>query len=269
MLAQQHADKILRHYNNPAVAAGYGRQQYITPCEHLLFSTYIKPGIAILDIGVGGGRTSQFLGKDASRYVGVDYAPEMVRLCRERYPQWEYYEASATDLSRFQNGTFDAVIMSYNMIDDLVPDENRYRCLRECYRVLRENGLLIFSSHNPRAIFARPGEDATGAQWLAPTVRSGRISALFRNALKCGATIVIPIWSSAQRIRRYGFKAPLWKGQGYMLDSEKLMTHFCIPKRVIAEVTLHGFRVIALKGDDYPRKSHLLMTEWYYYVCQK
>ena len=85
--APLHTEQIYRYYNSPAIAASYGQQGYITPCERLLFGTYIRPGMAILDIGVGGGRTSRYLAGNASRYVGVDYAPEMVRICREKYPQ--------------------------------------------------------------------------------------------------------------------------------------------------------------------------------------
>src|SRR5215467_9359761 len=142
VLAQLHTEQIYRHYNSPAIVAGYGQRKYITPCERLLFNTYIKPGVAILDIGVGGGRTSQYLAGTASRYVGIDYAPEMIRICREKFPQWEYLEASATDLSPFECGSFDAVVLSYNMLDDLVPDESRWHCLEECHRVLHENGFL-------------------------------------------------------------------------------------------------------------------------------
>jgi len=58
MLVQQHSEKIYQHYNSSAVATGYGQQEYLTPCERLFFDTYIKPGMAVLDIGVGGGRTS-------------------------------------------------------------------------------------------------------------------------------------------------------------------------------------------------------------------
>src|SRR5436305_7707243 len=127
-----HTDKILSFYNTPRIAAGYGEQHYITPCERLLFDKYIRPGMAILDVGVGGGRTSEYLAARASRYVGIDYAPEMIQICRDKCPHLEYFLDSATDLSRFSDRSFDAVVMSYNMLDDLVPSEARQRCLAEC-----------------------------------------------------------------------------------------------------------------------------------------
>jgi len=267
VLAQLHTEQIYRHYNDPATAADYGREEYITPCERLLFSTYLRPGMAILDIGVGGGRTSHCLAENASRYVGIDFAPEMVRICRKKYPQWEYMEASATDLSPFPGGSFDAVVLSYNMLDDLISDEDRQRCLKECHRVLRENGFLIFSSHNPRAIFVRPKREnaGNGSPARKPPL-SNYVPALLRKILHWSADFFIVVRASLRRAFNYGSKLPFWSGKGYMRDSENLMTHFWIPRKVIAELANCGFRFIALQGDDYPRRSHLLVTEWYYYV---
>jgi ubiquinone/menaquinone biosynthesis C-methylase UbiE len=270
VLAQLHIEQIHRYYNNPAIAASYGRQEYITPCERLLFSAYISPGAAILDIGVGGGRTSQYLAGNASRYVGIDYAPEMVRICREKYPQWEYLEVSATDLSPFQGESFDVVVLSYNMLDDLIPDESRRRCLQECRRVLRTNGFLIFSSHNPRAIFVRPQRENTKSR--LQDCRPGfsmDVFALFRKVLHWSANSFMALRESLRRVFSYGRKLPFWRGEGYMLDNQNLMTHFAIPKKIIAELVQYGFRFIALQGDDYPKRSHLLVTEWYYYVFAK
>jgi ubiquinone/menaquinone biosynthesis C-methylase UbiE len=267
VLVQHHAESIFKHYNSPFVAASYGRQEYITPCERLLFSTYIKPGVAILDIGVGGGRTSPYLAKNASRYVGIDYAPEMVRLCRRKYPQWEYSEGSATDLSCFPDESFDVIVMSYNVLDDLVPDASRWRCLQECHRVLGNKGILIFSSHNPRALITRP-ESAESKQRSSSHL-SGRILVLLRLVADYVAIYFTVICSSLHRAMLYGLRSPFWRGEGYMLDTEKLMTHFWTPKNAIAELSRCGFRFIALQGDDYPKRSHQLVTDWYYYVFKK
>lgn len=248
LLQEQHNEKVFQYYNRPEIAAGYGQQEYITPCERLFFDAHIKPGMAVLDIGVGGGRTSPYLAGNASRYVGIDYAPAVLQICREKYPQWEYLKCSATDLAPFQNGSFDAVVIANTMECDLFPDENRWRCFQECHRVLREGGFLIFSSLNPRAILARQQEsDGTGKR------------------------VLMAVRRSARRVFSYGTKAPFWRGEGYMMVNygEKLITHFWTPKKAVAELGQCGFRFIALQGDDYPLKSHILMTHSYYYVFQK
>ena len=74
----------LQIYDAPEVAAHYAALDYLTPCERCCLRRYIPPGSAILDLGVGGGRTTSYLASRASRYVGVDYAPAMVKACRGR-----------------------------------------------------------------------------------------------------------------------------------------------------------------------------------------
>jgi ubiquinone/menaquinone biosynthesis C-methylase UbiE len=271
VFAAHHAEKIKQHYTRPEVAAGYGAQRYITPCERLLLDTYIKPGMAILDVGVGGGRTSEFLARDASRYVGIDYAAEMIETCRSKYPQWEYFVDSATDLSRFQCGSFDAVVMSYNTLDDVIFDSDRWRCLKECHRVLRNRGLFVFSSHNPRAIFVRPHwqrrrDDAY--RQVASQQGNGRVSHALEAATRV-RTFFSAVNLSSRRIMRWLWRVPFWRGEGHMLDAGNFMTHFWVPKKAIRELTRAGFQFETMQGDDYPLKSHIWTTEWYYYVFSK
>src|SRR5450755_4523319 len=143
----------------PEVAAHYAALEYLTPCERFLFDRHITPQTAILDVGVGGGRTTPYLSQVASHYVGLDYSEEMVKICRKKFPQLKFSVADASNLAEFQDASFDVVVMSFNTIDYLLPDEKRQQCLEECRRVLRNGGVLIFSSHNPRSILVRPAWD--------------------------------------------------------------------------------------------------------------
>ena len=45
--------------------------------------------------------------------------------------------------------------MAFNALDYVLPDEARFRALREIRRVLETGRILIFSSHNPRSILGR------------------------------------------------------------------------------------------------------------------
>ena len=145
-----------RIYSVPEVAAHYAALEYLTRCERFLFERYIPPRTAILDVGVGGGRTTPHLAKTASAYVGVDYSEEMVKVCRQKYPELNFKVADVSDLSEFRDASFDVIVMSFNTLDYVLPEEKRWRCLKECHRVLRAGGTLIFSSHNPRSILVRP-----------------------------------------------------------------------------------------------------------------
>jgi ubiquinone/menaquinone biosynthesis C-methylase UbiE len=261
-------------YNRSDVASHYAILNYLTPCEQFLFDLYIKLGMAVLDLGVGGGRTTPYLSQIASRYVGVDYASEMIRICRDKYPHLEFVESEASDLSAFASGSFDAVVMAFNGLDYVIPDGRRVRCLEECNRVLKAGGVLIFSSHNPRQILIRPtlsqqrirdvakafGRFRSMEQIQVPLTAAGWVFALLRAAWKS-------LLRGGSRIPRLAF----WRGEGNLHDNAHggLITHCWVPRRAIAELQRQGFRCEEVVGDDYPQASGEFVTDWYYYVFSK
>jgi SAM-dependent methyltransferase len=262
-------------YNAPAVAEYYATLNYLTPCERFLFEQYLYSGMAILDLGVGGGRTTPYLSSIAGRYVGVDYAPEMIAACRKKFPRLEFEVANAADLSRFASSSFDAAVMAFNGIDYL-PEKTRLRALQEIRRVLKPEGILIFSSHNPRSIWVRPSWNSRRVRGIAEKIVRDD-SFVFQPLLwsLTGARVMLAgvqamLRSFARATRRIP-TATFWQGQGYWMDPAHggLMTHLAIPKRVERELDDLGYRVLRVLGDDYPRVSHPYITDWYYYVFSK
>jgi len=258
------------------VAAYYASLDYLSPCEQALFEEFLKPGDAVLDLGVGGGRTTPYLSRLASRYVGVDYAPNMVAACREKFPQLEFLVADATNLALLADGNFDFVVMAFNGIDALVPSEARQRSLAEIHRVLKGGGFFVFSSHNPRAVFLRPAWNPKKIAELAQML-AGQRKWLFEPArifllwLRVAAALVRSVTDSALRLLRRVPRRAFWSGDGYMLDPAHggVLTHYAVPEQVIAELQRQGFQFLRLAGDDYPRRSRAYVTDWYYYVFRK
>jgi SAM-dependent methyltransferase len=266
-------DRNLDVYNESRVAAHYARLEYLSECELHLFQSFLKPGMAILDLGVGGGRTTPYLSAIASRYVGADYASEMVSACRNKFPTLEFKILHAADLREFESEHFDAVIMAFNSIDYVIPDNVRARALCEIHRVLKNGGVVIFSSHNPRAFWVRPGWSRSRVQQVAAQVSGGRKTAErlaigILTILRAGASAATSIALSAVRLARRLPKRAFWRGEGYMMDNAHggLLTHYAVPEVVITELTSAGFRLLKVLGDDYPAHSKIFVTDWYYYV---
>src|SRR3954451_5780804 len=118
-------------YSAKEVASHYAALKSLSACEVSIFNEYLRKGMAILDLGVGGGRTTPYLSKIASRYVGVDYSEAMIQQCRSRFPQIDFRTGDAVRLSMAQDASFDAVVMAFNVMDYVIPDESRATCLRE------------------------------------------------------------------------------------------------------------------------------------------
>jgi ubiquinone/menaquinone biosynthesis C-methylase UbiE len=262
-------------YSAPEVVAHYADLGYLTACEQLLFETYLHPGMNILDLGVGGGRTTPYLSAIASRYVGLDYSDGMIRICRSKFPQLQFEIADASDLSRCEDASFDAVVFSFNGLDCLAPDGKRENCLRECHRVLKPGGVFIFSSHNPRSLFLDWQWDRDRLRRLAYRVAKGGVLFQLTLAALTSLRLMIGIARSFAKAIPRAFRrlptATFWRGQGYILDPTHggLLMHCAVPASVVAELIRFDFKLLQVLPEDYPRKSCQCSTRWYYYAFSK
>lgn len=143
-----------RFYSAASVVAEYRDDQRLQPAEVTIFSL-IAADLAtarLLDVGVGGGRTTQHLAGVCRDYTAIDYSDAMVEVCRQRYRDAPWYaaerfrQADARALP-FADQSFDIVLFSFNGLDHVPPDA-RATALAECSRVLKPGGWFIYSGHN-------------------------------------------------------------------------------------------------------------------------
>jgi SAM-dependent methyltransferase len=275
-MTDRNLQKNLEIYNAPEVTAYYAALNYLTPCERLLFDTYIPIGSSILDLGVGGGRTTPYLASRAARYVGVDNAGAMVDACRSKFPNLEFAVADAAELSQFADSSFDAVVFAFNGIDFVLPQKSRRQCIAHVHRILKPGGAFIFSSHNAQAILVWPAWSRDRLKRIArrfsPSSKAlysmslaglTSVRALLAFTQACAASCL----RMAQRLPRRIF----WRGEGELIDSAHggLLTHFSVPHQVVSELNAASLRFEQVLGNAYPRPTHPLTTDWYYYVFTK
>jgi ubiquinone/menaquinone biosynthesis C-methylase UbiE len=275
-MSEPEADRNLRVYDAPEVASHYAALDYLTDCERLLFETYIPPGCSVLDLGVGGGRTTPYLAKRAARYVGADYAPSMVKACQAKFPGLEFVVADATDLSAFSKSSFDVVVFAFNGIDCIVGEQSRRKCLEEIRRLLKMGGVVIFSSHNPRAVLVRTGWDHDRLRQMARRLsgNSENLRLLLKGSLvftRLFVALAKASWATMKRATKRIPSRMFWRGEGELLDPAHggLLTHYQTPDKLISELSALRFRPECVVGDDYPRRNHPFATDWYYYVFAK
>lgn len=136
-------------YAKTKVLDYYNKLDELFPAEKVLFEK-LSPQIKnskILDIGIGGGRTTKYLLPLASDYTGVDYVQQFIEQVKGKFDGGNYLVGDARNLKEFEDETFDFVLFSYNGID-YVSHEDRLKVLLEVYRVLKKGGKFMFSSHN-------------------------------------------------------------------------------------------------------------------------
>ncbi len=136
-------------YSRADVLTYYQSLETLFETEKVLFEK-LFPTIKdskILDIGVGGGRTTKFLLQVSNDYIGVDYVAQFAKETGEKYPNAKILCGDARNLIEFEDETFDFVLFSYNGID-AISNADRVKALKEIYRVLKKDGIFMFSSHN-------------------------------------------------------------------------------------------------------------------------
>jgi SAM-dependent methyltransferase len=114
--------------------------------EEIVFNKYFK-GESVLVLGCGGGRTLVPILDRGYKVVAIDIIPEMVAAAKERLKgnPVEIFNMDASDL-KFVNNSFDTVFFPFHGIDYVEPDI--YASVIEAARVMKEDGVFIFSSHN-------------------------------------------------------------------------------------------------------------------------
>ncbi len=80
-----------------------------------VYAYLIPPGQNVLEIGSGTGDLLAAL--KPSRGTGVDFSPEMVKRAKEKYPELQFLQADAHDLTSIDS-TFDFIILS-DAVNDL------------------------------------------------------------------------------------------------------------------------------------------------------
>ncbi len=142
-------DKLNAGVYHSAGVEGVYRDRTLTRVETMALLKYQREFSQkdILDIGVGTGRTTEFLAPLARRYEGIDYSPVMVQYMHTTQPGISVHLADMRNIAEFPDDSFDFVFAPNNVID-AVGHVDRLRTLVELRRVIRPCGMLAFSTHN-------------------------------------------------------------------------------------------------------------------------
>lgn len=146
-------DRNQKLYRAPHMVQHYTQLKLLQPAEQAILDLLRDrlPQMRMLDIGVGGGRTTLHFSKWVLEYVGIDYSAPMIAACQRRFATPlkppTFRVCDARDLSLFEDNSFDFILFSFNGID-YGSHCDRQKCLQEVRRVGKPGGYFCFSSHN-------------------------------------------------------------------------------------------------------------------------
>jgi ubiquinone/menaquinone biosynthesis C-methylase UbiE len=140
-------------------------EQTIWTSEKLLINTYFHQGDTILDIACGPGRTAIPLAQNGYKITGIDFIPEMLNTARcrakERFLNIKLLLMDAVEMD-FPDESFHNIVFLYNSFELIWKRSNRFKILKEVYRILKPGGYFILTS---RSAFAT-GKRCLAWPWL-------------------------------------------------------------------------------------------------------
>lgn len=251
-------------YNNPTTVEYFGTfKKELFKAEAVILDS-LRDEIKdqpILEIGIGGGRITEYLRLLSADYTGVDYSEKMIEFCRQKFRDLPLFVCDARNMSCFRAERFSAVMFGYNGIDE-VGLNDRLLILQEIYRVLKRNGVFIFSSHN--------------LDWESiPSCFRKNLS--FRGeGFKSIQANFIRLWVYASGIANWLRTRMLRKGQATFLEYEDspgiaLPVYYSSQPAQVAQLQSVGFRevqAISMDGeplDDHNRGKYFMI----FYVARK
>lgn len=242
-------------YHDKSVVRDYLREDALQAPEKTILRLLGNPlrNGRILDIGVGGGRTTQYLLEISENYLGIDYSREMIAGCRQRYPGVRFLHGDARNLSRLGEGPFDLIVFSFNGIDYISHSE-RLQVLQDVYNLLSDGGYFVFSTHNRHC------------RKTGKTRKTGNPLRLMYRAVKSLRNLAIH-WKN----RRYEIHTNEYAIINDVAHDYRLLTYYISLDEQIKQlrtagfskpVTAYGIEGLPVVGDD----TH---SPWIYYVCQR
>jgi SAM-dependent methyltransferase len=209
---------------------------------------------SILDIGIGGGRTTGPLSEMFKKYIGIDYSDGMVAAAKSLFPNAELRIMDARKLE-FPR-VFDCVMFSFNGIDSIEYDERRL-VFQQIAAVLRPGGYLIYSTHNlqhPRVsvwmnrLFVRELFQA----WPRPRPM---VRSIINRLNKFGQ-------QSCDQRQSFAYVNDCGGDFGY------INTYVDVDKEIETTLRPYGFKVLTVIGNTKQSAGYGLNDSWVYILAQ-
>ena len=121
------------------------RVEFLTTTRYI--ERYLKPSSRILDIGAGAGEYSLYFSRKGYQVCALELADNNIRAFRKKIrpeDKIELVQGNAVDLSRYEDGSFDAVLL-FGPLYHLHKEADKLRCIAEAKRVCKPDGKLFFA----------------------------------------------------------------------------------------------------------------------------
>ena len=132
-------EKLSSFYNkfneNKRLDTRHGQVEFLTSIKYI--HEYLSPNDRIVDIGAGPGKYSIYLKNEGYDVTAVEYVRPNIGMLKAKDKDIRVVEASAVDLSMFDDDEFDVGIM-FGPMYHLYKKEDKLKALNEAKRICRK-----------------------------------------------------------------------------------------------------------------------------------
>lgn len=142
-----------KKWNNQKIIKNYCKKLHIQDGEKKIlsiiknnFNTDNIKSNSMLDIGVGGGRTTYHFNKLFKNYLGIDIADDYYKHLYEKYPNCNFEIQNILTFNTEKKYNF--ILFSHNGIDYMINIKDYLDVIKKLYDFCENGGYIAFSSHN-------------------------------------------------------------------------------------------------------------------------
>ena len=141
-------ENLINYYNkfneDKRLTRRHGIVEYTTSMKYI--KKYLKKfdNPKIIDIGAGTGKYSIALANEGYDVTAVELVKHNLMTLKSKSKRVKSYLGDATNMSRFENNSFDIVIL-FGPLYHLIKKEDKIKALSEAKRIVKENGFIFIS----------------------------------------------------------------------------------------------------------------------------
>lgn len=137
---------VKRNYEEDARTFDETREKRIWP-PLLAMLNNVKMGSRILDVGCGNGRILKVLSAREVKYVGLDQSENLIKICRDKYPEYKFAVGDILNLGELPDYGFDYVFC-VAVLHHLPGNDLRWQALRQLKNKIKAGGRIILTVWN-------------------------------------------------------------------------------------------------------------------------
>ncbi|HTW96753.1 MAG TPA: methyltransferase domain-containing protein [Candidatus Methylomirabilis sp.] len=107
----------------------------------------VPAGARVLDVGCGNGRLLKVLAERQVKFLGVDQSEALIKICRDKYPEYQFRIGDILNLGEMPEYDFDYVFC-VAVLHHLPGADSRLRALRQLKNKIKSGGKIILTVWN-------------------------------------------------------------------------------------------------------------------------